>query len=249
MILSLIIFITIVFFLLAHQYLASDIPLREFPILKKISYGVSLAAERGRPVIFSTGLLGLGPLMYACVEILKEIARKCARLNLKLLIPQNDPPAIAYINQVLQDLYTSEGKISRYDPMSIVFLSEEQFAFAAGYIGLLKRENVSTAFLFGFFAGEALILAESGRNIGAYQLAGSISPEQIAFFLVTCDDVAIGDEVYAISAKISGDKTILSNLRVADTIKIFCLIILIVGSLLSVKYPNFIESLFTINSK
>ncbi len=249
MILALIIFILAVFLLVYLNFSNIKIELRELPIIPKIFYGVSLAAEKGRPIIFSTGLTGLGPLLYACVEILKEIARRSARLDIKLLIPQNDPPSLAYVNQALQSVYASEGKISKYDPLSVVFLSEEQFAYAAGYIGLLKRENVAAAFLFGYFAGEALILAESGKNVGAFQIAGSVSPEQVAFFLVTCEDVALGDELYAVSAKLSGDKNILYNLRVADILKLLCLVIILIGSAIHTKQTGFLDKFLTIPVK
>ncbi|MCS6894042.1 MAG: hypothetical protein NZO16_05710 [Deltaproteobacteria bacterium] len=226
------------------------VPVRELPIVDKILFGVSLAAEQGKPVIFTTGLTSLGPLMFVCSEILREIAKKCARIGLKLIVPQNDPPSVAFINKILMETYISEGKLSRYDPKSIVFLSEEQFAFAAGYIGIVKRENVGTAFLFGYFAGEALILAESGRIQGAYQIAGSVSPEQLAFFVATCDDVAFGEELYAIGAKMTGNKNILANLRVSDIGKLMLVTVILLGSALaSIRHDlwlHFSEYLLTL---
>ncbi|MCS6961417.1 MAG: hypothetical protein NZT61_02790 [Deltaproteobacteria bacterium] len=206
------------------------IPLRDFPAIEKIRYGIALAGEQGKGVVFTTGLTGIGPLLYACLEILKEVARRCARLGIKLIVPQNDPPSLALVTKTLEQVYAEEGKISRFDPQSVPFLSEEQFAFAAGYIGLVKRQDIGCAFLFGSFAGEALILAESGKNAGAFQVAGSVSPEQLAFFVATCDETAFGDEVYAISAKLSQNWKLLSNLRIADILKLVILTFLIIGS-------------------
>lgn len=242
MILSLAIFLLttalVIWYQLRKNAPDQSIQIRDLPALDKIRYAVAVAAEKGRPVIFTTGLTNIGPLMYACLEILKHIARLCARLNCKLIVPQNDPPSMALVLKTLEDVYRSEGKLSTYDSQSVVFLSEEQFAFAAGYIGLVKREQVGAALLFGSFAGEALILAESGRNVGAYQVAGSVSPEQLAFFIATCDEVALGDEVYAISAKLSKNPTIMSNLRVGDILKVSVTVGLIFLILSSTLIPE-----------
>lgn len=191
------------------------------------------SAELGRPISFSTGLTGLNPLLYACLGVLFYVAKKAARYRSRLFVPQCDPTVMAVAEDVVRDAYRSEGKIAAFDPKSIVYLSDDQFAFAAGYMGLVQRERAATAFLFGSFAAESLILAEAGQQIGAMQVAATVSPEQVAFFICTCDYTLIGEELYGASAYLTREPIQLGSLYGQDRAKLFVLIMIIVGVLLA----------------
>jgi hypothetical protein len=110
-----------------------------------------------------------------------------------------------------------------------MFLSEEQFAFASGYIGMVHRERPAAIFLMGTFAAESLILAEAGQYVGATQVAASVSPEQVAFFVCTCDYTLIGEELFSASAYLSRDPLLLGSLYGQDRAKLLVMGILVVG--------------------
>lgn len=190
---------------------------------------IGRSVEMGRPISFTTGLTGVSPLFYACLGVLRFVARKAARFNARLLVPCSDPEALALTDVTLQNAYRSERKLSNYDPTSIRFLSSEQLAFASGYIGLMHREKPGSAFLLGSFAGESLILAESGQQIGAIQVAGTTAPEQIPFFISTCDYTLIGEELYAAGAYLSKDPVQTGSLRAQDVGKALLLILIFCG--------------------
>jgi hypothetical protein len=133
------------------------------------------------------------------------------------------------VEDVTRDAYRSAGKLSLFDPSSVIFLSEEQFAFASGYMGLIHRERAGAAFLFGSFAAESLILAEAGQQVGAMQVAASVSPEQVAFFICTCDYTLIGEELFAASAYLSREPVLLGSLRGQDIAKLGFFVIILVG--------------------
>lgn len=198
-----------------------------------IDEAVGRSAELGRPVSFSTGLTGVGPTLYACLGVLSYVATRVAGYKTKLLVPQNTPEAMAIVEDTVRDAYRSSGKLSSFDPQCIVFLSEEQFAFASGYMGLIHRENVATAFLFGSFAAESLILAEAGQQIGAMQVAASVSPEQVPFFICTCDYTLIGEELFAASAYLSREPVQLGSLAGQDRGKLVFVALIIVGVLIA----------------
>ncbi len=215
---------------------------RRLPAVDAVYEAVGRSAELGRPVSFSTGLSSVGPVLYAAMGILHAIAQACARYRTKLFIPQNDPPAMAIVESVTRDAYRSVGLSSQFDPRNIVFLSEEQFAFASGYMGLIHRERVGAAFLFGAFAGESLILAEAGQQVGAMQVAASVSPEQVAFFIATCDYTLIGEELFAASAYLSDDPIQRGSVRAQDLIKVgvfFLIVIGVVCASLQAVFPSF----------
>ncbi len=207
--------------------------IRRIPGIDAIDQAIGRAVEMGRPVSFTTGLTGLSPLLYACLGVLQHITRRIARFHSKLIVPANDPEALAVTEAVIQNAYRLENRSSQFDPTTVRFLSSEQFAFASGYVGLVHRENVGSAFLFGSYAAESLILAEAGQRIGALQVAATVSPEQIPFFITACDYTLIGDELYAAGAYLSKDPVQVGSLRGQDIGKFFLILMVILGVLIA----------------
>lgn len=210
-----------------------ELPVRRIPGIDAIEEAVGRSAELGRPLSFSTGLTPLGPELYACLGVLSFVAKGAARYRSRLLVPQYDPPVMAVADEVVREAYRSEGKLAAYDPKSVTFLSDEQFAFAAGYQGLVQRERVASAFLFGQFAAESLILAEAGQQVGAMQVAATVSPEQVAFFVSTCDYTLIGEELFATSAYLTREPVQLGSLYAQDRAKLLFFALIVAGVLLA----------------
>jgi len=219
---------------------------RRIPGVDAVDDAIGRSIELGRPMSFTSGLTGISPTLYACLGVLRYIARKAAIFSSRLIVPCNDPEALVLTDATLQNAYRSEHRFSEYDPATLQFLSEDQFAFASGYMGLIHRENVGSAFLFGRYAAESLILAEAGQQIGAIQIAATTSPEQIPFFITSCDYTLIGEELYAAGAFLSKDPVQTGSLRGQDYGKllIFCLILLGIfqATLLSIQSGAIVET-------
>ena len=194
-----------------------------------VDEAIARSAELGRPSVFCSGLTGVGPVLYAVLSLLSHIAKQVARSKVKFLVPQNAPDVLAMVESTTEEAYQSVNKGSAFDPKSIVYLSDEQFAFASGYMGLVHREKAASAFLFGTFAAESLILAEAGQQVGAMQVAGSVSPEQTAFFVCTCDYTLIGEELFAASAYLDRDPVQVASIVTQDATKFLCLLIVAIG--------------------
>lgn len=209
----------------------ASIFVRRIPGIDAIDDAVGRAVELGRPISFTTGLAGVGPLLYACLGVLKHIAVKTATFGSRILVPVNDPEVLVFADATLQSAYRAKGKLSAYDPESVRYLSPDQFAFASGYMGLIHREKVASAFLFGSYAAESLILAEAGQQIGAVQVAATTSNEQIPFFITSCDYTLIGEELFAAGAFLSKDPVQTGSLRGQDLGKLFILGLILFGVL------------------
>lgn len=228
-IIFLFLFVGPVLYFIRRATLGAEIFVRRIPGIDAIEDAIGRAVELGRPISFSTGSAGIGPFLYACLEILRHVARRTATFGSKLFVPCIDPEALALTDATIQNAYRSERRLSKYDPSSIRFLSDEQFAYASGYMGLIHREKVGSAFLFGTFAAESLILAEAGQQIGAMQVAGTTSNEQIPFFITSCDYTVIGEEVYAAGAFLSRNPVQTGSVRGQDVAKLCILAIILCG--------------------
>ena len=207
-------------------------PVRKLRAIQAIDEAIGRAIESGRPIAFSTGMTSVGPLLYAVLGILKHISVFTARLGSKLYVPCIDPEVFIFAQSTVKSAYQQEYKLNQYDEASVRFLSDEQFAYASGYMGLLHRENVGAAFLFGTFAAESLILAEAGDQVGAMQVAGTTSNEQIPFFVTTCDYTLLGEELYAAGAFFSNDPIQKASLRAQDLCKLVIFTLVITGTFL-----------------
>ena len=140
---------------------------------------------------------------------------------------------MAVSEEVVRDAYRVEGKSSHFDPRNTIFLSDEQFAYAAGYAGMVQRERAGSAFLFGSFAAESLVLAEAGQQAGAMQVAATTSPEQVAFFISACDYTLIGEELFAASAYLTKEPVQLGSLIAQDRAKLLFFILIIIGIIIA----------------
>ncbi len=203
--------------------------IRRIPGVDAIEGAVGRCAEQGRAVIFTTALTDVGPVLFACLGVLHSIAKRVAQYKLRLQVPQYSPEAMALVEDTVQAAYRDAGRANAFDPQSIRFLSSEQFAFASGYMGLMHREKAGAAFLFGVFAAEALVLAEAGQQVGARQVAASVSPEQVAFFICTCDYTLIGEELFGASAYMSREPIHVATLAAQDRLKLFFILVIVVG--------------------
>lgn len=202
---------------------------RRIPGVDAVEEATGRAAELGRPISFCFGLTPLSPVIYACLGVLTHVAKRAALLKSRLLLPQTQPEVMALVEDTVRTAYRDAGKSSRFDPQDIIYLSDEQFAFASGYMGLIHREKVGSAFLFGAFNAESLLLSSAGQQIGAMQVAATVSPEQAAFFLCTCDYTLIGEELFAASAYLSREPIQMGSLIAQDWMKLFFLIFMLAG--------------------
>ena len=212
--------------------------IRRIPAIDAMDEVIGRSVELGRPLSFTTGVTTLSPILYACLSSLYYIGKKVAKFGKRLLVPCSDPEVLVLSDATLQSAYNAVGKFSRYDSSNLRFLSEEQFAYASGYQGMMHRENVGGAFLFGYFAAESLILAEAGQQVGAMQVAASYSPEQVPFFITACDHTIIGEELFAAGAYLSGDPVQVGSLRGQDIAKLI-LVLLVIAGIFEATYRSF----------
>ena len=212
--------------------------IRRIPGLNAIDEAVGRATEMGRPILFSTGLAGFGIVTLQALAVAAHVGRTAVRYGTRLIMPICDQTMLPITEETLREVYTAEGHPEAYRSGDIRFLSDRQFAYAAGVTGILHRERVAASFLFGQFFAEALILAENGQAVGAIQVAGTPDLTQTPFFVVTCDYTIIGDEYYAATAYLSREPTLLGSLVGQDIGKGVLVVIILVGIVWSIFTPD-----------
>jgi hypothetical protein len=134
--------------------------------------------------------------------------------------------------ETVREAHIRAGRPDTYNKERVFFISDQQFAFAAGVNGLIVRERPATNLFIGMFYAESLLLAETGESIGAIQIAGTDAEAQLPFFITACDYTLIGEELFAAGAYISQNPVLLGTLKAQDWSKILITLCMIVGLLL-----------------
>jgi hypothetical protein len=227
---------TLVAFILFNIFRAKkgkDLFIRRIAGLNAIDEAIGRATEMGRPVLMVPGLGQLNAISVQALNIFAYVAKTAARFANPIRVCCGDPAVYAVAQEIIRDTYQQEGMIERYDVDSVRFVSDRQFAFAAGVSGTILREQTAATFFMGEFFAESLIFAETANSVGAIQVASSTQLTQTPFFIAACDYVLIGDEFYAASAYLTRQPVLLGSLVGQDWSKLLVAMTVILGVLVT----------------
>ena len=218
-----------------------SIYMRPIPAMKAMEEAVGRATEMGKPVLYVPGISGLDEIdTIAGVIILGHIAGMTAEYEADLHVPCCVPIVMEAAKESCREAYLKKGRPDLFKNDMVHYVTDDQFAYAAGVNGIMLREKPAAIFYQGKFYAESLILAETGSSIGSIQVAGTGSSSQIPFFVTACDYVLIGEEFYAASAYLSGSPEMIGSIKGQDYVKLVCMIFIFVVVIFSIlNYMNF----------
>lgn len=178
--------------------------IRKIPGLDAVDEAIGRATEMGKPILYVPGLGDIDwTATIASMNILGEVAKKIAVYDTPLIACNRWSVVYTVSKEVVKEAFVSEGKPDKFREDYVRYLTEAQFGFAAAINGIMLREKPATNFFIGRFWAESLIIAETGTQTGAIQIAGTDSVLQLPFFVAACDYTLIGEELYAASAYLS----------------------------------------------
>ena len=212
-----------------------DIYLRPIPAMKAMEEAVGRATEMGSSVLYVPGISGLDEIdTISGVIILGHVAGMTAEYESDLHVPCCVPIVMEAARESCKEAYLKKGRPDLYNDRMVHYVTDDQFAYAAGVNGIMLREKPAAIFYQGKFYAESLILAETGNSVGAIQIAGTGSSSQIPFFVTACDYVLIGEEFYAASAYLSGSPEMIGSIKGQDYVKLLCMFFIGVVFLFSI---------------
>jgi len=213
--------------------------LRPIPGLKAIEEAVGRSTEMGKPVLYVPGIMDMDQVeTVAGVIVLGHVARMTARYETSLNVPVSRSIVMKAAREVCRESYMMEGRPDMFNDDMVHYLTDDQFAYAAGVNGIMIREKPAACLYMGKFYAESLILAETGNSIGAIQIAGTASQAQIPFFVTACDYTLIGEEFFAASAYLSQKPELIGGVRGQDMVKVAVISVIILATLLRFIYET-----------
>lgn len=237
----LIVGIAILYFIY-HARKGKKLYIRRIAGLDTIGEAVGRATELGKPILFVPGIGDLDNIQtLAGLNILGHLAQKVAQYDSTIHVPVSRSMVLSTAREIVKESYLKVGRPDAFNPDSVYYLTDDQFGYVAGVDGIIIREKPAATFYLGAFYAESLILAETGHESGAIQIAGTAMPAQIPFFVAACDYTLIGEELFAASAYLSQDPQQLGCLKGQDVGKAIIMVTIVVGIILEIFGIHFLK--------
>ncbi len=209
-----------------------ELYIRRIPGVDALEEAVGRSTEMGRPVLYVTGVEDILNIQtIASLLILGHVAKMTAEYDTDIKVANAYPITMAVAEEIVRQGYARAGRPDAHKPENVVFISSEQFAFAAGVNGMILRDRPATNIYLGRFFAESLILAETGYITKAIQIAGTAETSQLPFFVAACDYTLIGEELFATSAYLTREPRLLAMLKSTDLTKLGIIAIIALGAL------------------
>ena len=207
-----------------------DMYVRPIAGLQAVDDAIGRATEMGRPILYVAGLTGIGDIAtIAAMLLLGHLAKRTAAYETPVIVPCQDPLVMSAEREIVREAYLEAGKPQAFRPDDIFYVTDSQFGYVAAVDGIMLRQKPAANFYMGYFFAESLILAETGNQSGAIQIAGTDADTQLPFFITACDYTLMGEELYAASAYLSRDPLLLAQLKGQDLGKVLISLVLIVS--------------------
>jgi hypothetical protein len=209
-------------------------PIRTIAGFEAIKDAVGRSVEMGRPIHYTFGYgnlwTSMAPQFTAGLGVLSYVAKLAGQYGARTIVTYGVPEAIPMAEETMREGYRSGGKPEMYKLEDVRYLTTEQFAYASAVQAIINREKAAANIMIGPFYAESLIFAETGANTGSVQIAGTARETQIPFFVLVCDYVLIGEEMFAASALATGDAATAASLGAEDVGKIISVVLILLGT-------------------
>ena len=222
-----------IIFYIARAQSGRKLYVRKIAGLQAVEEAIGRATEMGRPILFVPGIQDMDDVQtIAGLTILARVARIVAEYETTLNVPVSRSLVMTTARESIKEAYVAAGRPDSYNDQMVHYVTDEQFGYVAAVDGIMVRQKPATCLYMGAFFAESLIMAETGSEIGAIQIAGTAQPAQLPFFVAACDYTLIGEELFAASAYLSGEPRQLGSLKGQDVGKVIAMTALALGTLL-----------------
>ena len=199
--------------------------------LEAIREGIGRSAEMGRPILVLPGISDLSNAQtIAGLTVFSEITRRAAEIGVTTDCIATGTDVVAASEALARDAYDALGKPELYTPGKYVkWYGGDQFVYAVGAAGHMLLSKPAMTVFMGYFLADVIVTGETGSRVGAVQIGGTTDQSATPLMGMMCDYMLFGEEMYAASASITGDKWSMATLAGEDWVKIVLLALMVVG--------------------
>lgn len=208
---------------------------RPLPAFDQLAVELGEAAEKGASLHVSLGSGGIGRhqtlTSLAGLEVLAGIADTAVAYGITPLVTVGDATILPLAQDILRRAHIRAGVPERYRPSAVRFVAPTPFAYALGARDILIHERVTGNVLAGLFAEEAVLLTQEAEERDLFQTAAVDRLRAVSAVYPASTFLAIGEELYAAGALLTGRPRYLASLTLQDGLR-FLLVVVILLSIL-----------------
>ncbi|MEZ5162688.1 MAG: DUF6754 domain-containing protein [Fimbriimonadaceae bacterium] len=112
--------------------------IRRIAGLNAIDDAIGRATEMGRPILMVPGIGDLDAVSVQAVNIFAQVTRRRRSSPPRSSSVVRGPRFTLLLKRLSEDVYSQQGMSDRYSIDSVQYISDQQFAFAAGVSGDLS---------------------------------------------------------------------------------------------------------------
>lgn len=221
--------------------------IRTLAAIEAIKEGVGRAVEIRKPVHWSFGSSGAYITTSAASETLAGLgvmgftASLCARLGARFIFHMPaTPESLPLLEGTVLEAYSREGKLEEFDrKRDLRYYGGGMMVYTAAMTQSFMIEGVAMKIMMGQQPTCMYVALEAAKLQGAIVIGGTARWTAMYPFVLTCDYLFIGEEVFAAGAVTTGNPYMIGSLASEELGKYVSLAILAVGIILYLVGVNF----------
>lgn len=198
--------------------------LRPLAAFRDLRSETGRAAETGGALHIALGHGGLvgenAVISLAGIELLESLADIAVLYDAPPIVTVGDPTLLPIAQDVMRQAYERHNLGERYDPDQVRFIAPSPIAYAAGAAHTIAAENVITNVIIGHLGAEASLLADAAARRDLPQSAAAASADALGVLYPITDRLAVGEELFAAGAQITGERRYLISLKAQDLLRL-----------------------------
>lgn len=209
--------------------------MRPLPAFQDLRGAIGYAAESGGTIHIALGGGGLtgenAVTSLAGLEAVEALADTAIQYNAPPIITVGDPTLLPLAQDILRRAYERHNLAKRYDPDHVRFVAPSPVAYAAAAADVVATEEVTANVMIGAFGPEVSLIADAGARRDLSQFAAAAAPDAIGALYPAIGRLAVGEELYAGGAQITGKRHYRISLQAQDWIRLFVVLVIVIRAI------------------
>jgi hypothetical protein len=136
------------------------------------------------------------------------------------LVTVGDPTLLPLAEDALRRAYERSGASEMYDPSCVRFVAPTPVAYAAAAAQVVAMGDVTANMMAGSFGPEISLVADASARRDISQLGAVVSSGAAGALYPVTERLAVGEELYAAGAQMTGQRRYSISLAVQDILRV-----------------------------
>jgi hypothetical protein len=207
--------------------------LRRIPAMDVLDETVKICAEKGRPLLYSTGGMGTGSYMGEFVEseiaVGRYIAAQCAELGVQFYSFCSNPEMQMMLYDFVRQGYINAGKPEMFNGKNIIFIQSGIATLIMEHYDFLKMNRPGAFLGIGFWpSGTPTPVFQDAESVGAFSIGTAYWPDELSQVAMSADYTIMTAEQAVVGSYVDHDPDKMSAFVGEDFAKIILVSISII---------------------